>query len=210
MLQEENLKWLDWARKIQSIAQTGLHYSENEFDRDRYSKLMQLSAEIVSSYSDQTYESLLGTFLSQKGYSTPKVDVRAAVFKDGKILMVREMSDGCWAMPGGWADVGDLPSESAEREVLEEAGFKVKSTRVIGVYDANRDGARPIELFHAVKLVFLCDLHGGEAAVSYETTAVGFFGLDEIPPLSSMRTNLRMIKDAFTANSDPLLPTIYD
>ena len=210
MLNDENLKWLDWARKIQSIAQTGLHYSENEFDRGRYTQLMQLSAEIVSTYSDHRYEHLLATFLSQKGYATPKVDVRAAVFENDKILMVREMSDGCWAMPGGWADIGDIPSVSAEREAWEEAGFRVKATRVIGVYDANRDGARPVELFHAVKLMYLCDLIGGEATISHETTAVGFFGLNEIPPLSAMRTSPRMINDAFAAHYDFSRPTVYD
>ncbi len=210
MLKDPSLKWLDWAREIQSLAQTGLHYAENDFDRSRYGRLMELAAEIVTNYSDLKFEPLMGEFLTQKGYATPKVDVRAAVFQDHKLLMVREQSDGCWSMPGGWADVGEIPSQGAEREAWEEAGFQVRASRLIGVYDANRDGTRPVELFHAVKLIYLCELLGGKATPSYETSDVGFFGEDEIPQLSEMRTSARHVTDAFTAQRSPERPTVYD
>jgi len=112
-------RWLDWAREIQALAQTGSHYAENEYQRERYLRLIEIAAEIMSEYSGVDRERILKLYLSQQGYSTPRVDVRGAVFQDDKLLMVRERQDGGWTLPGGWADVGDVPSQAAEREVLE-------------------------------------------------------------------------------------------
>lgn len=202
-------RWLEWAREIQALSQTGYHYSENEYQRERYHRLTEIAAEMIAENSNGSFNPLMAVFQGQQGYATPKVDVRGAVFKDGKLLLVRERSDGGWTMPGGWADVGDVPSESAEREVLEEAGFQVRARKVVGVYDANRTG--PLELFHAYKLVFLCDVLGGQARVSNETTEVSFFGLDEIPPfLSGERTRIRHIQAAFAMLADPSRPTEFD
>ena len=117
--------------------------------------------------------------MDHPGYATPKIDVRAAVIKDGKILLVQESTDNCWAMPGGWADVGNIPSEVAIRETKEESGFDVKPKKVIGVYDANRVGGR-LEFFHAFKIIFLCELIGGEAKSSDETLDVNFFDFNEL------------------------------
>jgi ADP-ribose pyrophosphatase YjhB (NUDIX family) len=202
-------RWLEWAREIQALAQTGHHYAENEYQQDRYQRLSEIAAEIVSTHSELAYEPLRGVFNAQIGYATPRVDVRGAVFRDGRLLLVRERQDGGWTMPGGWADIGDTPSQSAEREVLEETGFRVMANRVIGVYDANRIG--PLELFHAYKIVFLCDILSGEAQTSRETSEVGFFALDEIPEtLSGERTRRRHILDAFQAFRDAGCPTIFD
>ena len=202
-------RWLEWAREIQALAQTGHHYSEDDYHRLRYSRLMEIAAEIVSEYSSLDYPLLIGSFRAQIGYATPRVDVRGAVFKDGKLLLVRERADGGWTLPGGWADVGDVPSQAAEREVWEEAGFRVKACRVIGVYDANRN--RPLELFHAFKIVFLCDLISGEARLSNETSEVNFYDQDEIPiVLSGERTQVRHILDAFACLGKPDLPTVFD
>jgi ADP-ribose pyrophosphatase YjhB (NUDIX family) len=202
-------RWLEWAREIQALAQTGHHYSENDYHRLRYKRLMEIAAEIVSEYSSLDYPLLIGSFRAQIGYATPRVDVRGAVFNDGKLLLVRERADGGWTLPGGWADVGDVPSQAAEREVWEEAGFRVKARRVIGVYDANRN--RPLELFHAFKIVFLCDLLSGEARPSDETSEVSFYGRDEIPiVLSGERTQSRHILDAFACLEKPDLPTVFD
>ena len=201
--------WLDWAREIEAIGQTGLHYASSEYDRQRYRRLLEISAEMISSNTDLNLENLLEVFSDQLGYATPKVDVRAAVFQEEKLLMVKERADGGWTMPGGWADVGDIPSRAAEREVWEEAGYSVKASRLIGVYDANRRG--PLDLFHAYKLVYLCDLVGGEAAASYETEAVSFFAQEEIPiNLSGERTLPRHILDAFAVLKDPSKPTVFD
>jgi ADP-ribose pyrophosphatase YjhB (NUDIX family) len=202
-------RWLEWGREIQALAQSGLHYAENEYQRHRYTRLTEIAAEMISEHAGLEYPQVLQTLRAPAGYATPRVDVRSAVFQEGRLLLVREREDGGWTLPGGWADVGDIPSEAAEREVWEEAGFRVRATRVIGVYDANRVG--PLELFHAFKLLFLCDLLGGQATPSIETSEVAFFGPDEIPAtLSGERTRPRQILDAFAALIDPQLPTVFD
>jgi ADP-ribose pyrophosphatase YjhB (NUDIX family) len=201
-------KWLEWAREIQAISQTGLHFAENHYQRERFSRLIEIAADIISVHSDLDQAELVEIFNDQIGYATPRIDVRGAVFQNGKLLLVRERADGGWTMPGGWADVGDVPSTAVEREVLEEAGFEVSAQRVIGVYDANRTG--PLEVFHAFKIVFLCDILGGEPRTSNETSQVGFFSRDDIPEfLSGERTRQRHIEDAFIANSIDG-PTIFD
>jgi ADP-ribose pyrophosphatase YjhB (NUDIX family) len=202
-------RWLELAREIQALSQTGLFFAENEFARERHKRLGEIAAEMVSDHSSLETNELVNIFVSQTGYATPRVDVRAAVFRDEKLLLVRERIDGGWTMPGGWADVGDIPSGAAEREVREEAGFLVKARKVIGVYDANRLG--PLEIFHAYKIVFLCDLLGGEARTSNETSEVGFFGREEIPlMLSGERTKPRHITDAFSVLDDSDRPAVFD
>ena len=202
-------QWLVWARKIDALAQAGLHYSQSEYDLDRYRQLKQVAAEIVSSHTSLTEAEVLDHFTLAEGYSTPKVDVRAAVIREGKLLMVRERLDGGWTMPGGWVDIGDRPADAVEREAFEESGYKVRASRLVGVYDANRVGE--LRYHHAFKLVFLCDLLGGEAAASYETTDVGWYALDELPrPYSGERTKQRHIEDAFAMAADPDRPTVFD
>jgi ADP-ribose pyrophosphatase YjhB (NUDIX family) len=202
-------RWLTWAREIQALAQTSYHFSENDFQRQRNQRLMEIAAEIIGEYAHLDVETLVNAFAAQIGYATPHIDVRGAVFRDGKLLMVKENQDGGWTMPGGWADVGDVPSKAAEREVWEEAGFRVKARKVVGVYDANRVG--PLEVFHAFKIVFLCDILSGEARPSNETSEVKFFGEDEIPAmLSGERTKSRHIIDAFKACKDPDCMTVFD
>lgn len=202
-------QWLTWARKIDALAQAGLHYSQSEYDLDRYRQLKSLAAEIVSTYSQFENEQVLEHFVLEDGYSTPKVDVRAAVVEDGRLLMVRERLDGGWTLPGGWVDVGDRPASAAEREAWEESGYAVKAVRLVGVYDANRVGE--LRYHHAFKLVFLCELVGGEAASSYETSEVGWFERDALPqPFSGERTKARHIDDIFAAAADPTRPTVFD
>ena len=206
---DEIPRWLSWAREILALAQTGYHYAVNDYQRERYRRLTAIAAEITASYTQLECEPIETLYLSQQGYATPRVDVRAAVFRDGKLLLVRERADGGWTMPGGWADVGDRPAQAAEREVWEEAGYRVRARKVIGVYDANR--LAPLEIFHAFKIVFLCDLLDGSARPSIETSEVRFFGADEIPEvLSGERTHLRHIRDAFAALIDPDCPTVFD
>jgi ADP-ribose pyrophosphatase YjhB (NUDIX family) len=202
-------RWLQWAREIQAIAQTGQTYACNDWQSQRYHRLMEISAEIISEHTSHPIEPIRESFISQPGYATPKVDVRGAVFRGGKILLVREKTDDGWTMPGGWADVGDSPAHGAEREVWEESGFRVRARKVIGVYDANR--TPPLELYHAVKLVFLCDIISGEARTSDETSDVGFFGQDEIPqPFAGERTQARHIEHAFAAYRNPNISTVFE
>jgi ADP-ribose pyrophosphatase YjhB (NUDIX family) len=202
-------RWLEWAREIQALSQTGLTYSENEYHAQRYRRLMEIAAEIVENRTGLDEETLLQDFLWQPGYATPKVDVRGAVVRDGRVLLVQERSDGRWCMPGGWADVGDIPSEMVVREVWEESGFHVRPCKVIGVYDANRNGI-PQEFYHAYKIVFRCEITGGEARPSDETLAVGFFPLDDLPPLSSNRTSRRHLVEVFAHLEDEGRPAAFD
>ncbi|MBN1231266.1 MAG: NUDIX hydrolase N-terminal domain-containing protein [Anaerolineales bacterium] len=202
-------QWLLWAREIQALAQTGLEYAENQYQVDRNRRLTEISAEIVIKHSTLPDTEILNFYFDQKGYATPKVDVRAAVFREEKILLVEEARDGGWCMPGGWADVGDEPSQAAERETWEEAGLEVKAVKLIGVYDANRTAE--LILSHAYKLVFLCEILSGEPRGSFETSNVRFFAIDEIPQqFSGQRTSMRHILDAFDAYHHPETQTIFD
>ena len=202
-------KWLNWAREIQSLAQTGLAFAATNYDKQRYTRLEEIAAEITAENSNLDAGLSAKIFLNTPGYATPKIDVRAATVKDDKILLVKELADGKWAMPGGWADVGDVPSEVAERETMEESGYVVRAKHVIGVYDANRDG-RPIEFFHAFKIIFLCEYIGGEPKTSDETSAVDFFPFDDFPELSTNRTNERLLADVLKHYRDSSLPAEFD
>jgi len=202
-------RWLAWAREIQALAQTGLHYAPDDYHRCRYNRLMEIAAEIASEHSGLDREKVEAAFRAPRGYATPKIDVRGAVFRDGKILLVRERSDGGWCMPGGWGDVGELPSAMVEREVREESGVKARAARIVGVFDANREGGER-DVMHAYKIVFLCDDLGGEPGASDETSASGFFSRDEIPALSRNRTSKRNLQEAFAHFDNPGLPAVFD
>src|SRR5215216_1069388 len=201
-------KWLGWAREIFSLSQSGLTYSGNQYDIERYKRLQKITAEMIESESEVSKEYALDSFSMQAGYITPKVDVRGAVIRDGKILLIQERADDKWAMPGGWADLGNSPASVAEREVWEESGFRVKAKKVLAVIDANR--IEPFEFYHAYKIIFLCQLLDGEPRTSYETSAVDFFAPDQLPPLSLYRTNEGMIHEVFAHLQNPSRPTAFD
>ncbi len=205
----ENPKWLSIAREIQQLSQTGAAFAVTDYEKDRYKRLTEITSEIISHHTDLEKEALNKVLMNQPGYATPKVDVRAAVIKDGKILLVQENTDNCWAMPGGWADVGDVPSEVAIRETKEESGFDVKPVKVIGVFDANRVEGK-LEFFHAFKIVFLCELISGNASTSNETLDVKFFNLDNLPALSLNRTNERHINEIMLHLKNPDRATFFD
>lgn len=209
---EENnkdTKWLKIAREIQQLSQTGAAFAVTEYEKQRYKRLTEITAEIIEHHTTLEKESVEKVLMEHPGYATPKIDVRAAIIKEGKILLVQESTDNCWAMPGGWADVGDIPSEVAIRETKEESGFDVKPIKVIGVYDANRVGGK-LEFFHAFKIVFLCKLIGGEAKTSDETLDVKFFSFGGLPTLSVNRTNLKHINEIMLHLQDPSRQTYFD
>jgi ADP-ribose pyrophosphatase YjhB (NUDIX family) len=201
-------RWMDWAREIFSLSQSGITYSENPYDIERYKRLQEITAEIIESQSDISNESVLDSFSMQAGYITPKIDVRGAVIRDGKILLIQERADGKWAMPGGWADLGNPPASVAEREVWEESGYRVKAEKVVAVIDANR--IEPMEFYHAYKIIFLCKLLDGEPRTSHETLAVDFFDPHDLPPLSRYRTNEDMLREVFAHLENPDRPTAFD
>ncbi len=203
-------KWLRWAREIQQLSQTGLAFAQTEYEKQRYTRLIELASEITVHHTQLNEQEVKNVLMKQPGYATPKIDVRAAVINhEGKILLVKEIMDKKWAMPGGWADVGDIPTEVAIRETKEESGYDVAPQKVIGVFDANR-GGRPLEFFHAFKIIFLCDLLGGKAATSDETEDVAFFKIDNLPPLSQNRTNIKHINELKLHLENELRPTFFD
>ena len=207
-MNQQSSQWLIWAQEIFSLSQSGLTYSENPYDIERYKRLQEITAEIIASQSKVSKESVLDSFSMQAGYITPKIDVRGAVIQDGKILLIQERADHRWAMPGGWADLGNPPASVAEREVWEESGYRVKAEKVVAVLDANR--IEPMEFYHAYKIIFLCRLLDGEPRTSHETLAVDFFDPDQLPPLSSYRTNDDMLREVFAHVKNPNRPTAFD
>jgi len=209
MAETPSPQWLEWAREIQALSQTGLTFTQNEYERERYQRLSEIAAEITASYSEISKENWQKNFLSQPGYATPKIDVRGAVVRENKILLVQERTDQRWSMPGGWADVGDRPAEMVAREVWEESGIRVVAQKVIGVYDANRTG-RPMEFYHAFKIVFLCEITGGELRPSNETLAAGFFDFENLPPLSLHRTNEKHLAEVLAHVRDHTRPAAFD
>ena len=201
--------WLDWAQQLQAIAQNGLTYALNDYDRERYEQVREIASHILAAQTGQPAADFQSAFAMEDGYSTPKVDVRAAVIRDGRILLVREREDGCWTLPGGWADIGQSPAESVVREVREESGYEVRAEKLIAVLDRNRHPHPPIP-FHAFKMFFRCELLGGEAVASAETTGVDWYAPDDLPPLSLTRTLPEQIVMCFNDKANPNLPAIFD
>jgi len=180
--------WLKWAKELQTIAQSGLTYCRNEFDIERYKQLQLIVAEIIAHQADEDLQKVTKLLMDEKGYSTPKVDVRGAVFIDNKVLLVKEISDGGWTLPGGWADQNETPREAVEREVFEESGYKVEAYKLAAVMDRTVQGHSPYYPFHVYKIFFLCRITGGASKNSIETTGADFFPIDKLPPLSTART----------------------
>ena len=203
--------WLRWAKQLAALAQNGLTYSDNEYEIDRYRQIQRIAAEMMSAGFDCPPAALIDLFSRERGYATPKVDVRGAVFREDKILLVREKIDGGWTLPGGWADPCQSPSEAVAREVFEEAGFEVRVTKLAAVYDRSKHPHQPSMPFHLYKLFFLCEITGGQAQESYETTGVEFYAEDSIPQdLSISRTLPFQIARMFEHRRNSALPTDFD
>jgi len=201
--------WLDMAKRMQALAQSGLEYSENKYDRDRYQQMRELSLEIMQDFTELKMDKLVDVFASEKGYQTPKVDVRGVVFRGDQILMVRETIDGNWSLPGGWADVGLTPSEVAIKEVWEESGLIVVPERLLAVLDKKMHN-HPPDMFHIYKIFILCRETGGELKGGMETSETGFFGPDKFPPLSVPRITREQISLMYEYKNDPLKPASFD
>jgi len=205
----EDPPWLLWARELQALAQTGLAFSKDAYDLERYQRIRALAAEMYARGSDTPIERIRSLFAQDSGYATPKVDVRGAVFRDESILLVQEATDGGWTLPGGWADVNQSPREGVEREIREESGYEARTIKLAGVYDFRRQG-NPNPLPNSIyKIFFVCELTGGEARTSFETSAVDFFLPDRLPSLSLGRTNPAQIARMFAHWRDPALPADF-
>jgi ADP-ribose pyrophosphatase YjhB (NUDIX family) len=200
---------LAWARKVQAIAQNGLAFTQDPFDRERYQQLQELVTQVLQAQLDVPVQQAATFWEGECGYATPKVDVRGAVFTADRVLLVRERSDGRWTLPGGWVDVNDAPSEAVAREILEESGYRARPTKLAALVDKNRH-PHPPGIHHIYKLMFLCELTGGAAAVSQETDAVDFFALGALPPLSTGRILASQIERLYRHHLEPSLPTDFD
>jgi len=201
--------WLAIGRELKAIAQIGLTFNRDPYDAARYERVRELSAALIAQGSGHDVRPLLEAFRAETGYATPKVDVRAAVFAGGRVLLVREVSDGLWTLPGGWADVNESPSISAVREVAEESGFEARAVKLAAVYDYRKRN-RPQALDSIFKLFFVCELTGGSARPSIETSEVAFFARHELPALSIGRTTAAQIERMFRHAEEPGLPTDFD
>ena len=205
----QDYRWLHWAQQLQAVAQTGDAYANNDFDRQRYDLVRNIAAAMMAAGASAEPGELLELFQRERGYATPRMDVRAAVFRDERILMVQERSDGLWTLPGGFADVGDSPSFAVEREVQEESGFTAKAIKLVALFDRNRHPHPPFAL-HLWKAFFLCELQGGTARPSIETSAVEFFAADDLPPLSQGRVSVGQLQLMFEHHRNPQLPASFD
>jgi ADP-ribose pyrophosphatase YjhB (NUDIX family) len=202
-------KWLAWAREIQAIAQTGLTFTRDPYDRERYEALRGLAGRIMA---DAAGAGVSGVMVAQEGYATPKIDVRGAVFDGaGHILLVREVLDeGRWTLPGGWADVNVSPAENVAKEVYEESGFLVSPRKLAAVWDRTRQGHGAFP-FSTYKLFFVCDITGGAAATSLETSEVAFFAEADLPAdLSTSRVLPHQLRRMFAHHRTPALPTEFE
>ena len=203
-------RWLDWSRELQAIAQNGLLFSENVFDRQRYEAVRDIAVQIMAAGSDEPLEAVSALFSGQAGYATPKVDVRGVVFRDDQILLVREAQDGLWTLPGGWADPNESPSGAVTREVFEEAGFTTRAVKLLAVLDRARHPHVPLHPFSVYKLFIRCEIESGEARPSLETLEAAFFPEDRLPPLSLARVVPSQIARCFEHLRHPEWPANFD
>ena len=209
MATRDEVTVLAWARKVQAIAQNGLTFTHDPFDRERYTQLQELTASIISAELDIPLGKAKALWEKEEGYATPKVDVRGGVFDNDKVLLVRERSDGKWTLPGGWVDVNDTPSGAVEREIREESGYHTKAIKLAALVDRNRH-PHPPSVHHIYKLLFLCERIGGTATLSNETDGVDFFPIHALPELSTGRTLSSQIERLYQHQLNRDLPTDFD
>ena len=201
--------WIKWARELSAIAQIGLEHSPGLFDAERYRSVQSIAAEIMADHSGQTPEYVRALFAREVGYATPKVDVRGAVFRNDEVMLVRERADGLWALPGGWADVNESPSEAVVREIQEESGYQTQVIKLLALYDRSRH-LHPPYPFSVYMVCFQCEIVGGSPQTSVETDSVAFFSRDRLPKLSLDRVTPQQIERYFEFNGHPGWPSDFD
>lgn len=207
-MKKSNEKWLELAIELQSLAQAGLYYTHDDFDRERYVRIREIAAEMLGEGCDLPAEKLKELFFADSGYQTPKVDTRAAIIRDGRILLVQER-DGTWSLPGGWCDVGLSVGENTVKEVREEAGLEVVPSLVVAVQERDKHNT-PRLAFSVIKVFVLCELIGGEFESNIETQGSGWFPLSDLPLLSDDRNTLEQVELCFAAAADPSWKTQLD
>ncbi len=205
----ENNEWLDYAKRLQAIAQSGLAYCKNKYDRKKFERVREISVEIMSQHTEFSERKIKGLFANETGYQTPKIDVRAAIFKAGNLLLVKEKIDGLWALPGGWADINCSLEENLVREAKEEAGVKIEPQRIISVFNAEVHNPAP-NPYSIYKFFVECEFISGEFKENIETLDSGFFSFDNLPPLSVTRNTREQIKLCFETRKKACHQAIFD
>jgi len=200
--------------EVAALAQNGLAYGTDHYEIDRYTRLQEISAELLGLIADGSPAEIASGLALERGHATPKVDVRGALFEDDRVLLVREARDGRWTLPGGWADALDRPAGAAEREFAEEAGLAVRAVKLAAVHDGSvHNGHSPVGPWHIYKLLFLMERRDGaapRAGLDGETDDVAFFALDALPQLSTPRTTAEQLRRLLTHRNDRGLPTDFD
>lgn len=202
-------KWLEWAQRIQSISQAGLTFSSDAFDRERYEELRTISAEIMASHSESEMQKIQELFVEEKGYPTPKIDVRGVVFQDDQILLVKETHDNKWALPGGFCEIGLSAAENVVKEIREESGYIVQPKKLVALMDMNKYSSIP-QAFHYYKVFIQCEITGGQPITGIETAEIGFFTENNLPELSVKRNTSEQIHILFEYNRDLYKETWID
>jgi ADP-ribose pyrophosphatase YjhB (NUDIX family) len=201
-------QWLTWAKRLQALAQDGLTYTKDHYDVERYEQLRTITAEILATYAEADLAHVRGLLAHEQGPATPKVDVRGAAFHDGKLLLVKEPSDGAWSLPGGWADVGESPAQAIVREIREESGYETRVVKLAALYDRDKH-PHPPYLYPVYKVFFICELARPSPSIEAETDAE-FFAAGALPQLSLTRVLPGQIARLFEHYHDPILPTDFD
>lgn len=203
-------RWLDWTRRLQAIAQTGRAYTSDVYDRERFDAIEQIAAEILSTHTAVDIDAVRALWEHEEGYATPKIDVRGVVFRYDAVLLVRELSDGRWTLPGGWADVQSSPAENVVREIQEESGILTHAVKLLAVYDRGRHGHVPLAPHHVYKMFFRCEIIAHGPLESVETSEAAFFREHELPELSMGRVVPAQIHRFFEHLRNPEWPTDFD
>ena len=193
-------KWLKLAIEIQSLAQNGLTYANNVYDIERYERLRDISAEMLNMKTDLSIDKIKDLFCNETGYQTPKLDTRAVIFKDNKILLVHE-NNGTWSLPGGWVDVLESVKSNTIKEVKEETGLNVLAKKIIAIQDRNKHN-KPIYAYGVCKIFVLCDIIDGKFEKNIETTEIDYFPIDNLPLLAEEKNNKEQIEMCFNALND--------
>ena len=201
-------QWLKWAMELQFIAQAGLTYSKDLFDISRFERIREISAEIMSHKTGFSAEHVKEVFCNETGFQTPKLDTRAAIFKDNKVLLVKERSGG-WSLPGGWVDVNESVRSNTIKEVKEESGYDAVPVKLIAVQD-RKNHNQPLYAYGICKVFVLCEITGGDFETNIETVERGFFGLDELPELSTEKNTKKQIEMCFNAYNSNNWETLFD
>ena len=202
-------KWLKWAIEIQSLSQIGLAYTKDVYDRERYERLREISAEMLAKKTEVSIEKVKDLFCHETGYQTPKQDTRAAIFRNNKILLVHE-NNGTWSLPGGWCDVLESVKSNTEKEVREETGLNVKAVKIISIQDRNKHN-KPVYAYGVCKIFVLCEVINGKFVENIETTEIRYFSLQDLPHnLAEEKTNKEQIEMCFKAYLNENWQTQFD